>query len=164
MVVNAMKRSSEYLIETNTEREAFANLFADGKFGLIHRYIFFDTEFQKIFKVFKELSDVINSIESRIKSKESPLVSDSKFKYIERKKERHLFPENQFCFVDGEEEIKIIRIKKFYYISSTFKGSLLKSWRGVPRLYGEYDLLGKAINDYHYTVKEYILRKYDELF
>lgn len=159
-----MKRSAEYLVETDTEKAAFANLFADGKFGLIHRYIFFDTEFQKVFKVFKELSDVINSIESRIRRKESLVVSDSKFQYIDRKKERHLVPESHFCFVDEEEEIKIIRIKKFYYISSTFKGSRLKNWRGVPRLYGEYDLLYKAIEDYHYTVKEYILRKYNELF
>lgn len=150
--------------ETVTEADTFACFLRNKRFQFLSKSIYFDTEFQRLLHCFNDLKEVVDSIQKRQSMGDSLDLSTSKFQRIELEKNKHITPELVYRFRLSLDEIKVIRVRKQYFVYSTFPAFPTKQYRGIPHVYGGYDSLEPAVSLFSDTVHEYCKRRIDELF
>lgn len=149
------------------EEEQFTCFIRNKRFQLLSKSIYFDTEFLRLHSLFKELKDVFDMIARRQSLGDSLDLSTSKFQRVELEKNRHISPELVYHFRDRLEEIKVIRVRRQYFVYSTFhtKSHEIHNYRGVHNVFGGYDELSPAVDLFRRFVKDYLTGEvYRELF
>lgn len=147
--------------------EAFSDFLEKGRFRLLQKNIFFDTEFYSLYEIFAHLNEVFNNIKRRIENKKELEISASKFAHIDILKNKRLCPDLCYNFVHLSDVIKIVRVRKEYFIYSTFKPPAHSvAYRGITFVYGAYtyERFECCVQDWLDTVRAYINAQKGDLF
>lgn len=147
------------------DASTFDDILRSRRFNIGNRCIFFDTEFQNLFKIYQDLSDVMTSIKKRIERKDIQEISSSKFAYYNFQKNLNLAPENIYNFSCGEDFCRVIRVRKqFFVYCSWIPLDDPRVYRSTPCVCGAYSDVHSAISVYNDLIYEYYQRLNDVLF
>lgn len=150
-----------------SEAAAFSDFLNKGRFRLLQKNIFFDTEFYSLYEIFQHLNEVFNNIKRRIDCRQELEISASKFAHIDILKNKKLAPDLCYNFCHLSEVIKIVRVRKEYFIYSTFRPPGHRTtYRGISFVYGpySYDYFESCVQDWLDTVRAYINASKGDLF
>lgn len=143
----------------------FSDVIRSRRFNIGNHCIFYDSEFMNLFKAFKDLSDIFESIKKRIERKDVEELSSSKFAYFNYQRDKHLAPDVLYNFSHGQDFCKVVRVRKQYFVfCSWLKISDSRIYRRTPNICGAYEKLEAAIRVYDDLVYEYFRRFFDVLF
>lgn len=134
-------------------------------FDYLHKNIFFDSEFSRLFRLFKDFKDVIESIQKRIERKEEPLISSSKFQYLDMCRNKMKFPHlvydfhclGDFCRIERRRDV-------FFVFCNWLSVDDTMNFRRIPSLFGEFLTLDEAEKFYRKIVREYLEKRDNVLF
>lgn len=136
------------------------------------KYLYFDSDLREIFKISKELSDVVKLIQNRFVHKETTHIAKSVFNYVEKKDLLYYQPQLFYDFRFGDIRICIApsydsknRIHNYYIQFHNYKpdfnnkyfASLLKRYHyGFDGRFYMFDTLDDAIKQFNEFVLDCI--------
>lgn len=150
--------------DKNKVIDTFSCFIRNKRFNLLSKNIYFDVEFSRLLDCFKDMKQLFESIQRRQNLAESLELGTSKFQRIELDRNRNISPELVYHFKDCSEEIKVVRVRREYFIFSTYPAFPSLNYREIPNCYGSFGSLDIAVDNWRRFVKKYLNRCYDELF
>ena len=137
------------------------------------KYLYFDSDLREVFKISKELADVVKVIQNRFVHKETTHIAKSVFNYVEKKDLLYYQPQLFYDFRFGDIRICIApdydakdRLHHYYiqfhnykpdFVHNKYFSSLLKKYHyGFDGRFYMFDTLDDAIKQFNEFVLDCI--------
>ncbi|QCS36783.1 hypothetical protein [Tortoise microvirus 103] len=125
--------------------------------GLKTNYLLSDVEFERMFKLITELSDIQKRAYKRFERRESKRLAKSLVEYTQLLKDRDCYPYELYDFRCLSVRICIVRISHTYHVYiDGYTPTSYRSYGGSYNLYGDFCNLSDCIIHFQGIVADYL--------